>query len=104
MNIYDLLKQAILNKQQIVATYDGYHREMCPHALGIKEGLEKCLFYQFAGESSSRQIIQGSSDNWRCIFVSELTDVSIRDGEWHTASNHSRSQTCIDDIDVEVHV
>ena len=104
MSIYDLLKQAILNKQQVIATYNGYRREMCPHALGKKNGKEHCLFYQFAGESSSGPIIPGSDKNWRCIPVNGLEDVTIRDGEWHTAHNHSRRQTCIDDIDVEVKI
>ena len=102
MNTYDLLKQAISKKQQVVATYNGYRREMCPHALGKKNGKEKCLFYQFAGESISRQIIPGSEDNWRCFFVNKLIGVSVREGEWYTASNHSRPQTCVDVIDVEV--
>ncbi len=26
---YNLIRQAILNKQQVVATYDGHRREMC---------------------------------------------------------------------------
>jgi len=103
MNTYDLLKQAISKKQQVVATYNGYRREMCPHALGKKNGKEHCLFYQFAGESSSNPIIPGSEKNWRCMPVNGLFDVSLREGEWHTASNHSRPQTCIDDIDVEIH-
>jgi len=29
MSIYNLLKQAILNKQQVIATCNGYYREMC---------------------------------------------------------------------------
>jgi len=68
----------------------------------VSKGIKK--FYQFAGESSSRQIIPGSPDNWTCIFVNGLTGVSIREGEWHTTHNHSRRQTCVDDIDVEVSI
>ncbi|GAI82958.1 unnamed protein product [marine sediment metagenome] len=103
MNTYDLLKQAISKKQQVIATYNGYHREMCPHALGKKNGKEQCLFYQFAGESSSNPIIPGSEENWRCMSVNGLSGVSLQEGEWHTASNHSQPQTCIDDVDVEIH-
>lgn len=102
MNIYNLLRQAILNKQQVIATYNGYYREMCPHALGTKNGKEHCLFYQFGGQSSSGSIIPGAENNWRCIPVSGLTNVLVRVGEWHTAYNHSKRQTCIDHVDVEV--
>jgi len=102
MNIYNLLKQAIINKQQVIATYNDYYREMCPHALGTKNGKEHCLFYQFGGQSSSGPIIPGSDNNWRCIPVNGLSNVSVRDGKWHTAYNHSKKQTCIDHVDVEV--
>jgi len=102
MSIYNLLKQAIIKKQQVIATYNGYYREMCPHALGTKNGKEQCLFYQFGGQSSSGLIIPGSEKNWRCIPVSGLENVSVRNGEWHTAYDHSKKQTCIDHVDVEV--
>ena len=102
MSIYNLLKQAIIKKQQVIATYNGYYREMCPHALGTKNGREQCLFYQFGGQSSSGLIIPGSEKNWRCIPVSGLENVSVRNGEWHTAYDHSKKQTCIDHVDVEV--
>lgn len=98
MSIYNLLRQAILKKQQVIATYNGYYREMCLHALGTKNGKEQCLFYQFGGQSSSGLIIP----DWRCIPVSGLKNVSVRDGEWHTAYDHSKKQTCIDHVDVEV--
>ncbi|GAI22102.1 unnamed protein product, partial [marine sediment metagenome] len=40
---------------------------------------------------------------WRCMSVNGLSGVSLQEGEWHTASNHSQPQTCIDDVDVEIH-
>jgi hypothetical protein len=98
---YDIIRQAILNRHQIVATYDGYVREMCPHTLGIKDGRQKALFYQFGGGSRSGLGPGGSSQNWRCVFVDELTNVSSREGPWHTAPIHTRRQTCVDQIDVE---
>ncbi len=99
---YNLIRQAIVNKQQIIARYDGYPREMCPHAIGRKNNREQALFYQFGGSSKSGLGAQGSSSNWRCIPVSGLKDVSLRDGQWHTASDHTQRQTCVDDIDIEV--
>lgn len=102
MDNYTQIRNAIINKQQVKARYNGYYREMCPHALGTKNGKRQALFYQFGGEASSGHISPGSSTNWRCIPVDELQIIEVVSGTWHTASNHSRSNTCIDIIDVEV--
>ena len=103
MSTYDIVRGAILNKQQVIATYDGHHREMCPHVIGHKNGKEQALFYQFGGTGSSGPIqFDGSPANWRCIPIDGLTNVSVRDGEWHTAQSHSKRQTCVDSVDVEV--
>lgn len=75
---------------------------MCPHVLGTKNGRQQSLFYQFAGESSTGLEPDGSGKNWRCIFIDSLQDVATKTGEWHTAPNHSRPQSCVDNIDVEV--
>ncbi len=99
---YNLVRQAIVNKQQVIATYNGHYREMCPHVIGLKNGKEHALFYQFSGTSRSGLEAQGSYLNWRCIPISRLTDVAVRSGEWHTTSPHTQRQTCVDDIDKEV--
>ena len=99
---YELLKQAIVEKKQVVATYDGLRREMCPHQLGTNKGRVYCLFYQFAGDSGSRPVVDGALNSWRCMEVDRLVDVSLRDGEWHTAPNFANPANCLDTIDVEV--
>jgi hypothetical protein len=100
--VYRKIREAILNKQQIVCMYDGYHREMCPHAIGTKNGELKAFCYQFAGESSSGIGPPGAFKNWRCVFIDKVTKLEVRDGPWHTATNHSQTQTCIDEVDAEV--
>jgi len=100
---YSEIRQAILDKKQVIAMYNGYRRELCPHVIGLNsKGQEQCLFYQFGGESSSGTIIQGSFKNWRCIPLDKLEVLEVLDGEFHTASNHSRRQSCVKIIDVEV--
>ncbi|MBB3777503.1 hypothetical protein FHY16_000224 [Xanthomonas campestris] len=102
-SVYNIVRNAVLNKQQVFAIYKGYPREMCPHVIGMKNGREKALFYQFGGTSSSgKDVAIDSPQNWRCLFLDELTDVTAREGRWYTAGNHSSEQTCVDDIDVEV--
>jgi hypothetical protein len=98
---YELIKDAIVGKKIVTATYRGRVRVMCPHTLGTKHGRQQALFYQFAGESSSGLGADGDPENWRCMFLVELSNLSSTEGEWHTAPNHSRPQTCVDVIDVE---
>ena len=99
---YEVIKEAIEGKLQVVVEYDGQVRELCPHAIGAKNGRSQALFYQFGGGSKSRAIIPGSPQNWRCLPVNGLKIISVQPGEWHTASNHSRPSTCIDVIDTKV--
>ena len=101
-SLHDLIRQAIQSRQQVLATYNGHYREMCPHVLGLKNGRQQALFFQFAGTSSSGLAPAGSGENWRCIFIDQLQNVSVRDGAWHTAPNYSRPQTCVDAIEIEV--
>ncbi len=103
MNTYDTIRQAVINKQQVFATYDGHFRHLCPHVIGTKNGRQQALFYQFGGTSSSGPIEpEYSPANWRCIPIHGLLNVSVKDGEWHTAPTHTKRQTCVDSIDVEV--
>lgn len=60
---YNLIRQAIINKQQVIGVYRGHRREMCPHAIGTKNGREQAIFYQFDGSSSSG--LGQPEKNWR---------------------------------------
>lgn len=103
MSTYELLKEAIFEKKQVLADYSGKQRSLCPHVLGTKNGKEHCLFYQFEGESTSKPIVYGSMQNWRCMEVADLLNVSVQDGAWHTVENWDvNTQSCIDEIDVVV--
>lgn len=102
MNNYTAVKTAIINKQPISATYDGYYRELCPHAIGTKNGKNQGLFYQFGGDTSKGPIGDEGPNNWKCMHIDKLQNIQVIGGEWHTASNHSNRSTCIDAIDVEV--
>lgn len=102
--LYSEIRSAIADKKQVVATYGGYRREMCPHAIGLgPAGNEQVLFYQFAGGSSKGDASTlEEKDRWRCMALAALQDVEIRDGEWQSAGNHSMPNTCIKEIDLEV--
>ena len=100
---YNAIKAAIAAKQNISADYKGYPRIMTPHTLGYKDGKEKCLFYQFAGKSSSASTFpENSPTNWRCVFIDELSHVSAVGGTLHTCGTHTKRQTCVDNVDAEM--
>ena len=99
MDAYALLRQAILDKRQMVAHYDGGVRELCPHALGTNRGERHVLAYQFGGASASGLPPGGE---WRCLDVDDLADVAVRAGEWHSAPNVFNPQSCLDEVDIAV--
>ncbi|MFC0135509.1 hypothetical protein CR105_18180 [Massilia eurypsychrophila] len=104
MSTYDTIRDAILKKQHIYATYQGHRREFCPHAIGMKNGKPQALFYQFGGTSSKGPLIVGADENWRCITISGLSDVTSCSGVWYSADNHSTAQRCVGEIDVQIEV
>src|ERR1700755_3335546 len=98
---YSLVLNAILREQQVVCTYDGRRRELCPHIIGTnKTDEEVVLAWQFAGESSGRL------PQWRCLRLSRVLDTSTRDGRWYEGGSHKATQSCVTaiDLDVNVHV
>jgi hypothetical protein len=96
---YQVFRQAILNKQQVTCMYNGLYREICPHTLGHTSGREQALSFQFAGQSSKGLPPSGE---WRCMKLDDVVNAKIKDGPWYTADDHSRPQTCVKQIDLEV--
>ncbi|MBA4161958.1 MAG: hypothetical protein C0515_07755 [Novosphingobium sp.] len=100
MSTYSEIRAAMEAKKPIVCMYQGLRREICAHTIGLKNGAEKVLAFQFAGQSSKGLPPGGE---WRCMFIDQISDVHIVEGPWHTRDDHSRPQTCVDDIDLEVY-
>src|SRR5262245_26829196 len=96
---YMMFRNAILAEQQVVCTYEGRHRELCPHILGTsKRGEEVVLAWQFSGASS------GKLPQWRCLRLSEVKGASLRDGPWYEGGSHRTAQTCVNNIDLDINV
>lgn len=96
---YAVFKKAIEEKLQVICIHNRCRRELCPHVLGIKDGKEQVLSYQFAGETTTCLPPEGE---WRCMAIGDIENAETREGEWHTNDDHSQDQTCVDEIDVEV--
>jgi len=100
---YITILEAIQNKQQVICTYQGYYRELCPYKVGYKNGREQALFLQFGGESSQGTIDPDRIDHWRCMEISQMEDVESIDGEWYDPLViPTREGTCLDVIEEEV--
>jgi hypothetical protein len=97
--IYELFRQAILGRHQITCDYEGCYREICPHVLGQTDGEEKSLTYQFAGQSNSGLPPGGE---WRCLFLKQIRNARLRDGDWHTGRQHTKTQACVRIVDLDV--
>ena len=96
---YALFLSAMRDRRQVLCTYRGKRRELCPIVLGHNGGVEKALTFQFAGESGS---VLPPGGEWRCLTLAEVTDIELRDGSWHAGSGHSAAQTCVTEADYDV--
>jgi hypothetical protein len=96
---YKLFEQAMRSRQQIVCMYGGHRRELCPIILGHSQDQEKALTFQFGGGSTSGLPRGGE---WRCLWLSKVSDVRLRDGPWLAGSNHSQPQGCVEVVDLDV--
>jgi hypothetical protein len=96
---YAVFRKAILAEKQVVCSYEGRPRELCPHIIGTnRKGEEVVLAWQFGGESSGRV------PQWRCLRLAEVKDARMRDGRWHAGDSHKTSQSCVSAIDLDINV
>lgn len=96
---YELFEEAMRARKQIFCMYNGHPRALCPIILGHTRGQEVALTYQFAGRGSKHLPDAGQ---WKCLRLSKVTDVQLRDGPWHLGDKHTQRQTCVEIIDLDV--
>ncbi len=98
---YELFRQAILNEKQVVCTYQGSYRELCPLIIGHTRGAERVLAFQFGGRSS-RGLPPGGA--WKCLDLAKVEDALLRDGPWHEGGSHRKEQSCVEEIDLDINI
>jgi hypothetical protein len=96
---YQLFEQAMTSRKQVLCSYDGRLRELCPVILGHTNGQEVALVYQFGGQSKSGLPPRGQ---WKCLSLSKVSNILLRDGPWHTGSGHNKAQHCVQEVDLDV--
>jgi hypothetical protein len=95
---YTQFAEAMAGRKQILCTYDGLFRELCPIILGHSQGQETALTFQFGGQSSKGLPPGGQ---WRCLFLAKVGDVRLRDGPWHAGDSHTQPQGCVETVDLD---
>ena len=96
---YKAFEQAMITRKQIFCTYNGRPRELCPVILGHSQGKEKALTYQFGGQSEKGLLPGGQ---WRCLWLSKVRNIRLRDGPWHAGDSHDQPQDCVEIVDLDV--
>jgi hypothetical protein len=101
---YDLIRNAVLERESVSAWYKGHLRVFSPFLLGTKTGDPHVLGYQFDGTSEEPVGPEGSSENWRCLRLAGLTKIKVLPGIWHPVPRRAKGhQSCIDQVDVSAY-
>jgi len=101
---YDLIRKAVIERNSLSALYKGHLRIFSPFLLGTKAGDPHVLGYQFDGTSEKPLAPEGSSENWRCLRVAELTKINVLPAIWHPVPKGGKGhQNCIDQVDVSAY-
>ncbi len=95
---YVLFAQAMAARRPVACLYQGHPRAICPIILGHSDGAEKALTWQFAGSGSQGAV----SGQWKCLALAEVSNAQIIDAPWRAGQQHSRAQTCVKNVDLDV--
>jgi hypothetical protein len=99
MSVYDTLRRAITFKQCVRVLAAGRSRDICPHALGVKDGRPRLLAFQYDGGSTSGLAPGGQ---WRAFFLHEIAMASPIDGVWQTGPNLLvKAEACLDRVEYQ---
>jgi hypothetical protein len=100
MTIHEVLRLAITFRRCVRIRTAGFSRDICPHALGLKDGSPRVLALQYAGGSVSGLTGPGQ---WRAFFVHGIADAEIIDGKWRSGpSLIAKIEACLDRVSYRV--
>ncbi len=100
MTVHEILRQAIISRRCVRVRTSGFERDICPHALGFKDGSPRVLAYQYSGSSISGLAPGGQ---WRAFFVRDIEEASLINGHWRSGSNLvAKVEACLDRVEYSV--
>lgn len=97
MSDYDLIMQAIQNRQSVTCYYEGYLRYLSPHAIGSLQGIERTVCFQYGGDSR-KGLSTKLEKNWRCFNIYEMVNLTVNNDTFQTAPNNTRRSRGLDTI------
>lgn len=97
--VWDILADAIRNRQALSGSYQNRQRVFSPLALGHKGTTPRVLVFQTVGSSRSRLPTRG---DFRCLNVDRLTNVRPAPGGWREAAAGWHPQSCMDSVEVAI--
>jgi hypothetical protein len=101
---YRTVRGAVARRASLVATYDGYERQLSPHVVGFAAGgAERALCYQYGGDTSSGPVTaRPEADRWRCFDLARLEVHRVVEDEFRTGPREQPTQTCVRLVDLTV--
>jgi hypothetical protein len=99
MDTYDFIRQAVIDRCCLTATYEHRIRHFSPHSIGRDDDGERhVMAFQYGGQSSKPLPPLGQ---WRCFAVQKLQNVLRNTDDWRTGPGHSRPNKCVTHVDVQ---
>ena len=94
---FELFRQAIEQKKQIICQYRGYTRNVCPYVLGYdKNGKERVLALLVRNTPSG-----AIAGGWECLQLESVWNVKFEDGAWVAAPSGARPD-CVEKVEIDV--
>ena len=85
-----IIRQAILDRRALGATYDGAPLSFSPHVLGRdKRGARRVLAFQ-----------HGGATRWRCLRLSRLKRLRSTSDDWQSGHGPYRQHSCVVRVEV----
>jgi hypothetical protein len=82
-----VLERGIVERAPVRLRYHGQERLVCPHAMGWKHGRAKVFALQVAANNDG-SLPRGPHRSWRSLFVDEVEDATIAEGDWHSTPGY----------------
>jgi hypothetical protein len=90
---YDVIRQAILDRRSLTATYDGAVLHFSPHVLGRHPDRSlRVVAFQYVGDTERGR--------WRCLALGRLERVGPNRDGWHSGHDRGRPTKCVVQIEV----
>lgn len=101
MSVDVVLRRAIELRHRVELSAGGQRREVCPFALGSKDGVRRVLTFQVEGGSRSGLAAGGA---WRCFTLDDIAWARTIEGGWRSGPNPvAKTEASLDTVECIAH-